>query len=107
MREEGAVFSVTLKRVRYADGHLQWNTCKIRTLRAGVVERLVEHLAPYREEVDVSYRTCFLCTYRTFTSAATVLRLLRERYVEPVSVCFECGILLHDCVLVVCIVRGP
>lgn len=91
-REEGVVFSVCLKRVRYvyrrsismgspdeSRGHLQWNSQKIRTLRAGTVEKLVEHLAPYGKEVDVSYRTCFLCTFRTFTTVQDVLRLLIER----------------------------
>ena len=83
-RGEGVVFSVVLKRVRYSsqetsEGHLQWKTCRVRTLRAGTVERLVEHLAPFQDDVDVSYRTCFLCTYRTFTTTSKVLQLLTER----------------------------
>ena len=88
-REEGVVFSVSLKRVRYARsmsvdsldkaGHLQWNSQKVRTRRAGTVEKIVEHLAPYGKEADVSYRACFLCTFRMFTSVREVLRLLTER----------------------------
>lgn len=83
-RSKGVVFSVALKRVRYSsqesgEGHLQWKTCRVRTLRAGTVERLVEHLAPFQDDVDVSYRTCFLCTYRTFTTTDRVLQLLTER----------------------------
>lgn len=83
------VFSVSLKRVRYRrsvstgstdEGHLQWNSQKVRTLRAGTVEKIVERLVPYGEEVDVSYRACFLCTFRTFTTVQDVLRILIERY---------------------------
>lgn len=88
-REEGVVFSVTLKRVHYGnqlldqhsngEGRLQWNTQKVRTLRAATVEKLVDHLAPSHDQIDVSYRTCFLCTFRTFTTVETVLQLLKER----------------------------
>ena len=51
----------------------------LRTPKAGTVEKLVEHLAPFRTEVDVSYRTCFLATYRTFISAARLIELLYKR----------------------------
>ena len=84
-RGDDVVFSVCLKRVRYCcqatDSHLQWNAHKVKTLRAGSIAKLVEHLAPYMEHVDVSYRTCFLCTYRTFSTAGEVLQLLKERLV--------------------------
>ena len=60
---------------------MQWIAHKVKTLRAGSIAKLVEHLAPYMEHVDVSYRTCFLCTYRTFSTAGEVLQLLRERLV--------------------------
>ena len=82
------VFSVSLKRVHYqspdnqhTNGHLQWNTQKVRTMQAAIVEKLVEHLAPRHEQIDVSYRTCFLCTFRTFMTVENVLQLLKERYV--------------------------
>jgi len=79
------VFSVCLKRVRYSnqstDGHLQWNAHKVKTLQAGSVAKLVEHLAPFQDHVDVTYRTCFLCTYRTFSTTGQVLQLLKERWV--------------------------
>ena len=52
---------------------------RVRTPRAGTVEKLAEHLAPFRTELDVSYRTCFLATYRTFMSAARLIELLKER----------------------------
>ncbi len=84
--KEGVVYSVSLKRVRYggqqsSSGHLQWNSHVIRTLKSGTVEKLVEHLAPQGNPLSPSYRMCFLCTYRTFTSPDTVLKLLLERYV--------------------------
>ncbi len=83
--EEGVVYSVSLKRVRYRTqpsdgGHLQWNSHKIRTLKAGTVDKLVEYLAPWKDPLDVSYRTCFLSTYRTFATPDTVLQLLLRRY---------------------------
>ena len=101
------VFSVSLKRVRYARsvsvdcldkaGQLQWNSQKVRTLRAGTVEKIVEHLAPYGKEADVSYRACFLCTFRMFTSIQEVLRLLTERYVSVDKVCGLCISKLWRC----------
>ncbi len=57
---------------------------QVRTVRAGTAERLVEHLAPFRQEVDVTYRTCFLATFRTFTTIERLLQLLTERCVEMV-----------------------
>ena len=84
-RGDDVVFSVCLKRVRYCcqatDSHLQWIGHKVKTLRAGSITKLVEHLAPYQDHMDVSYRTCFLCTYRTFSTAGQVLQLLKERLV--------------------------
>jgi len=81
--EVDAVYSVSLKRVHYGlgsnEGHLQWQAHKIRTLRAGTMGKLIEHLSPCEDPVDVSYRTCFVSTYRTFTTAVTVLQLLIER----------------------------
>ncbi len=84
--KEGVVYSVTLKRVRYGGqqstgGHLQWNSHVVRTLKAGTVEKLVEYLAPWKDALSPSYRMCFLCTYRTFTTPDVVLKLLLERCV--------------------------
>lgn len=52
---------------------------RVRTVKAGSVEKLVEHLAPYRTEIDVSYRTCFLATYRTFITTTRLLQFLKDR----------------------------
>ena len=51
----------------------------IRTVKAGTVYRLIEYLAPLKTKVDVSYRTCFLATYRTFTTPKKVLTVMEER----------------------------
>ena len=85
------MFSISLKRTRCGnlsreDSHLLWHSHKVRLLKAGTVEKLVEYLAPYRQEVDVSYRTCFLCTYRTFTTTARVLQLLIDRSAHAVLI---------------------
>ncbi|XP_015989421.2 ral guanine nucleotide dissociation stimulator isoform X6 [Rousettus aegyptiacus] len=58
-----------------------YETCKVRTVKAGTLERLVEHLVPAFQGSDLSYVTVFLCTYRTFTTTQQVLDLLfKSRY---------------------------
>ncbi|XP_034438742.1 ral guanine nucleotide dissociation stimulator-like 1 isoform X1 [Hippoglossus hippoglossus] len=98
--EEGAIYNVTLKRVqiqqaankgarwlgaegdRLPPGHTvsQLETCKIRSIRAGTLERLVETLLTAFGDNDLTYTSIFLSTYRAFTSTQTVLRLLLDRY---------------------------
>ncbi|XP_036185120.1 ral guanine nucleotide dissociation stimulator isoform X8 [Myotis myotis] len=57
-----------------------YETCKVRTVKAGTLEKLVEHLVPAFQGSDLSYVTIFLCTYRTFTTTQQVLDLLFKRY---------------------------
>ncbi|XP_062854898.1 ral guanine nucleotide dissociation stimulator-like 1 isoform X2 [Trichomycterus rosablanca] len=98
--EEGAVYSVTLKRVqiqqaankgarwlgvegdRLPPGHTvsQLETCKIRSIRAGTLERLVETLLTAFGDNDLTYTSIFLSTYRAFASTHSVLQLLLEKY---------------------------
>ncbi|XP_041126056.1 ral guanine nucleotide dissociation stimulator-like 1 [Polyodon spathula] len=98
--EEGAVYSVTLKRVqiqqaankgarwlgvdgdRLPPGHTisQLETCKIRSIKAGTLERLVETLLTAFGDNDFTYISIFLSTYRAFASPADVLGLLLDRY---------------------------
>nr|XP_020478041.1 ral guanine nucleotide dissociation stimulator-like 1 isoform X2 [Monopterus albus] len=98
--EEGAVYNVTLKRVqiqqaankgarwlgaegdRLPPGHTvsQLETCKIRSIRAGTLERLVETLLMAFGDNDLTYTSIFLSTYRAFTSTQIVLQLLLDRY---------------------------
>ncbi|KAK5870124.1 hypothetical protein PBY51_024784 [Eleginops maclovinus] len=98
--EEGAIYNVTLKRVqiqqaankgarwlgvegdRLPPGHTvsQLETCKIRSIRAGTMERLVETLLTAFGDNDLTYTSIFLSTYRAFASTQTVLQLLLDRY---------------------------
>lgn len=56
-----------------------YETCKVRTVKAGTLEKLVEHLVPAFQGSDLSYVTIFLCTYRAFTTTQQVLDLLFRR----------------------------
>ncbi|CAB1324268.1 unnamed protein product [Coregonus sp. 'balchen'] len=98
--EEGAIYNVTLKRVqiqqaankgarwlgaegdRLPPGHTvsQLETCKIRSIRAGTLERLVETLLTAFGDNDLTYTSIFLSTYRAFASTHTVLKLLLDKY---------------------------
>ncbi|XP_072367687.1 ral guanine nucleotide dissociation stimulator-like 1 isoform X12 [Scyliorhinus torazame] len=97
--EEGAVYNVTLKKVQIQQvtkgarwlgvegdevppGHAisQFETCKIRTIKAGTLEKLVENLLTAFGDNDFTYVSIFLSTYRAFASADRVLDLLLDRY---------------------------
>ena len=93
-RDDEAIYSVSLKKVRYRSSdkllpspeedisYLQWETISIRTIKAGSLSKLVEHLAPSTaslEEVDPGYLIAFLSTYRTFANATQIANLLFER----------------------------
>ncbi|XP_058524921.1 ral guanine nucleotide dissociation stimulator-like 1 [Ochotona princeps] len=98
--EEGAVYHVTLKRVQIQQaankgarwlgvegdqlppGHTvsQYETCKVRSIKAGTLEKLVENLLTAFGNNDFTYISIFLSTYRGFASAKEVLDLLLERY---------------------------
>uniref|UniRef100_A0A671R292 Ral guanine nucleotide dissociation stimulator-like 1 n=1 Tax=Sinocyclocheilus anshuiensis TaxID=1608454 RepID=A0A671R292_9TELE len=98
--EEGAIYNVTLKRVqiqqaankgarwlgaegdRLPPGHTvsQLETCKIRSIRAGTLERLVETLLTAFGDNDLTYTSIFLSTYRAFATTQTVLELLLDSH---------------------------
>ncbi|XP_046676301.1 ral guanine nucleotide dissociation stimulator-like 1 isoform X2 [Homalodisca vitripennis] len=92
-RVDGAVYTVYLKKVRYhrptksvsSDSedeisHLEWETVKVRFIKAGSLQRLVESLATDDGELESTYINVFLATYRTFATAKQVLSLLLDRY---------------------------
>ena len=58
-----------------------YETCKVRTIKAGTLERLVEYMLKAFRGKDSSYVTIFLCTYRSFASTRQVLDLLLNRCV--------------------------
>ncbi|XP_008211420.1 ral guanine nucleotide dissociation stimulator-like 1 isoform X2 [Nasonia vitripennis] len=91
---EGVIYTVYLKKVRYhrptrslsaSDSddeisHLEWETVRVRFLKAGTVQRLVESLANDDGELESTYINVFLATYRAFTTPREVLELLLARY---------------------------
>ncbi|PKU39093.1 ral guanine nucleotide dissociation stimulator-like 1 [Limosa lapponica baueri] len=58
----------------------QYETCKIRTIKAGTLEKLVENLLTAFGDNDFTYISIFLSTYRAFASTKAVLELLIDRY---------------------------
>ncbi|XP_043220059.1 ral guanine nucleotide dissociation stimulator-like 1 isoform X1 [Amphibalanus amphitrite] len=93
-KSDDAVCSVYLKKVRYHHpgrtpgdsdsddeiSHLEWETVRVRLIKAGTLERLVASLGSHSGELDATYITIFLATYRSFTSARAVVDLIIERY---------------------------
>jgi len=90
---DGGIYTVYLKKVRYNTpsrsvnddqedhiSHLEWETVRVRFMKAGTLEKLVESLASDTGELESTYINVFLATYRTFASAKQVLNLLTERY---------------------------
>ncbi|XP_063095779.1 ral guanine nucleotide dissociation stimulator-like 1 isoform X2 [Cavia porcellus] len=102
--EEGAVYHVTLKRVQIQQaankgarwlgvegdqlppGHTvsQYETCKIRTIKAGTLEKLVENLLTAFGDNDFTYISIFLSTYRGFASTKEVLGLLLDSAIASI-----------------------
>ncbi|NWV23391.1 RGL1 protein, partial [Origma solitaria] len=98
--EDGAVYNVTLKKVqiqqaankgaRWLGGEgdqlppehtvRQYETSKIRAIKAGTLEKLVENLLTAFGDADFSYISIFLATYRAFASPSAVLELLLDRF---------------------------
>uniref|UniRef100_A0A671R2E5 Ral guanine nucleotide dissociation stimulator-like 1 n=1 Tax=Sinocyclocheilus anshuiensis TaxID=1608454 RepID=A0A671R2E5_9TELE len=67
---------------RLPPGHTvsQLETCKIRSIRAGTLERLVETLLTAFGDNDLTYTSIFLSTYRAFATTQTVLELLLDSH---------------------------
>ncbi len=60
--------------------HLEWETVRVRFVKAATLPRLVEALASEATgELESTYVNVFLATYRSFASAKQVLNLLLER----------------------------
>ncbi|NWV77936.1 RGL1 protein, partial [Dasyornis broadbenti] len=98
--EDGAIYNVTLKKVqiqqaankgaRWLGGEgdqlppehtvRQYETSKIRAIKAGTLEKLVENLLTAFGDADFSYISIFLATYRAFASPRAVLELLLDRF---------------------------
>ncbi|OCT67109.1 hypothetical protein XELAEV_18038391mg [Xenopus laevis] len=57
-----------------------YETCKVRSIKAGTLEKLVEYLVSAFKGNDSTYVTIFLCTYRAFATTKQVLDLLLNRF---------------------------
>ncbi|XP_028407635.1 ral guanine nucleotide dissociation stimulator-like [Dendronephthya gigantea] len=93
-REDGAIYRVVLKKVRYHTtnklpfndefvSHLEWETQKRRTIKAGTLVKLIEHLAPandHIDDIDTGFLTVFLTMHPTFSTSEEVVALLIERF---------------------------
>uniref|UniRef100_A0A3Q3WNS3 Uncharacterized protein n=1 Tax=Mola mola TaxID=94237 RepID=A0A3Q3WNS3_MOLML len=95
--EDDAIFTITLRKMQLhqsASKGQRWlgletdaalslyETCKVRTIKAGTLERLVEYMVSAFRGKDSTYVTIFLCTYRSFATTKQVLDLLLNRYNE-------------------------
>uniref|UniRef100_A0A914HAY1 Uncharacterized protein n=1 Tax=Globodera rostochiensis TaxID=31243 RepID=A0A914HAY1_GLORO len=106
-RHADAVYAVMLKKVRYvppsdyegvppieqhsadilaaaADSvdHLQWETIRERVIKAGTVPKLVESLIDTDGQMDSRQFNVFFATYRAFSNAAEVFRLITDQYTK-------------------------
>ncbi|KAF4521268.1 hypothetical protein B566_EDAN008471 [Ephemera danica] len=91
-RVAGAIFTVYLKKVRYHRpnksvsaqedkiSHLEWETVRVRHVKAATLVKLVECLASDEGELETTYVNIFLATYRSFSTPSQVLGLLLDRY---------------------------
>jgi ral guanine nucleotide dissociation stimulator-like 1 len=61
---------------------LEWETVRVRLIKAGTLDKLVESLASDTGELESTYVNIFLATYRTFSTAPQVLSLIAKRYIE-------------------------
>lgn len=62
--------------------HLEWETVRVRFVKAGTLQKLVEALATDDGELETTYINVFLATYRSFSTPKEVLKLLLQRYEE-------------------------
>uniref|UniRef100_A0A182TAQ8 N-terminal Ras-GEF domain-containing protein n=2 Tax=Neocellia TaxID=44535 RepID=A0A182TAQ8_9DIPT len=60
--------------------HLEWETVRVRFVKAATLSRLVDALATDDGELESTFVNVFLNTYRTFAQPEKVLELLLDRY---------------------------
>uniref|UniRef100_A0A8C0EXA5 Ral guanine nucleotide dissociation stimulator n=1 Tax=Bubo bubo TaxID=30461 RepID=A0A8C0EXA5_BUBBB len=97
--EDGVIYSISLRKVQLhhtANKGQRWlgfenesalnlyETCKVRTIKAGTLEKLVEYLVSAFKGNDSTYVTIFLCTYRAFATTKQVLDLLLNSTISSI-----------------------
>ncbi|GAU92770.1 hypothetical protein RvY_04810 [Ramazzottius varieornatus] len=96
MEEDGddAIYGVFLKKIRYRSGcspslavdtscneavsYLEWQTIKVKVLKAATLDRVLRQLINDENELDSGTVNIFLDTYREVTTTAAVVTILLE-----------------------------
>lgn len=60
--------------------HLEWETVRVRFVKAATLARLVEALSTDDGELESTFVNVFLATYRTFARPEQIFDLLLQRY---------------------------
>ncbi|XP_065226724.1 ral guanine nucleotide dissociation stimulator-like 1 isoform X2 [Planococcus citri] len=97
-KTDNALYTIYLKKVRYHQplksvsldsddniSHLEWETVRVKFVKAGTLEKLVECLTGDDYELESTYINVFFATYRTFTSPHKLLALMLERYEKLIN----------------------
>ncbi|XKL63502.1 hypothetical protein PGB90_005866 [Kerria lacca] len=96
-KTDDSIYIIYLKKVRYhrpmksisdsQDGisHLEWEKVRVKFIKAGTLEKLVESLTSDDGELESTYFNIFFTTYRTFATPEKVLTLILERYEKLVN----------------------
>lgn len=111
-QKEGIIYSVYLKKVRYhrptrslsspnsdsddERAHLEWETVKVRYVKAATLPRLVESIVTDDGELDSTHLNILLATYRSFATPKQLLQLLLDYYVTGLPAATENGSLLEN-----------
>uniref|UniRef100_A0A131Z525 Ral guanine nucleotide dissociation stimulator-like 1 n=1 Tax=Rhipicephalus appendiculatus TaxID=34631 RepID=A0A131Z525_RHIAP len=94
-KSDGAVYTVYLKKVRYhpssslsrhdsedSVSHLEWETVRVRVIKAGPLEAIVANLADDEGGLEPTNVNVFLATYRSFATPQQVLDAFQARFRE-------------------------
>ncbi|XP_039624867.1 ral guanine nucleotide dissociation stimulator-like 2 isoform X2 [Polypterus senegalus] len=82
--DDGAIYTVTVKQLQLQqstskDSAGLSETCRIRVIKAGTLDKLIQHLLDSFHSGDSSYTSVFLATYRAFSNTKVVLTILLEK----------------------------